>query len=458
MKKKVAIVLAGVMLMGCLTGCSESVTAEDLIEGAFDTEYVAYDVTTNVEMIMEDSDLTLDMDMAMVFAYECSPQVCHIKGELEMVMEESSYGYSETLEEEANGYFVLEDDVETKYYFDYDYDDWFVEEQETDGDTYIPSLSSKMFEDLELEETDDGYEVTGLIKKQAALFGTDNAVLESLIEAVEDCDFEVIFTFTEDKELETYSITVVTDEDEIYEVEDLGEVSISEFEIIIEVRSTEGSEVEVPAKVEQNAISPDEVYDTEEETETEDETELDPEGITLGTITDTTYENAYLNIGWVVPSSDWTMFTREEIDSVYNTTIDIMGEDYAEALETAAVFYDMVAMNEGTYDNINVVAENMAQYQGAYSEEDYANVCLTSIKSLYEEMGYTDITMSLSTIEFMGETHPCIISEYTVSGMVQYQLQSYVTVNDHMVIITATSNESIDACSAMYESFYRLGM
>lgn len=452
MKRKLALVLAGVMVMTALTGCAEQteeVTAKSLLKNAFDTEYLAYQVEANVKLCMEDYDDGTNVVIKMDTSNECSPETSHMEGEVSIKMK--SDGYSETVNDEADIYSVLDDDQVIDYSYDFDNDFWLIEEEDADVESFIPELTSKMFDDLEVEETNKGFEVTGVVKDIDAIFGANSGTMRELLDAVEDCDMETTLVFDEDKVLETYSIVVETDEDESYDVDGMGEVTFSEFEIVITIESYEGKEVKIPSSVKKNAMTEDEWY-----SEVEDEEEK-TESVCLGTITDTTYTNSFFNIGWKVPSNQWKILSREETDELYNYTISNMEID-SEVLENAQMFFDMCAINTSTYDNVNLAAENLGSYASYYDEETYMELTVESIKEEYESAGYTDVSFTISTVEIFGQEHVCVLIEYTDGDTTGYQIQVEVKSGQYMLAITATSGSGHDACYEMLSYFYTLAI
>ncbi len=273
-KKLVSLILVAMMIATSLTGCA-SVTAESLIDNTFkDITYAEYEMNISLKMEMEQYDMSMDVELDMNADVESSDSVAYTKLKMDM----SAMGMSESQETET--YVVVDDDTLITYTYDEYYEEWTYTEDDADkDDNMLPVFESDMFEELEMEKTDDGYEVTGLLVDTDELFaGTSNEVTEELKDALEDVDIVATFNFNKDQELEELSFVFEVDEDETYDIEGT-EVTISEMEITYEFKSFDG-EIEVPRDVEEDAVSEDDYYDDyyddyEDEDEYSDE-ELSP--------------------------------------------------------------------------------------------------------------------------------------------------------------------------------------
>ena len=70
------------------------------------------------------------------------------------------------------------------------------------------------------------------------------------------------------------------------------------------------------------------------------------------------YENKFIGIGCTL-EDDWYFYTDDEIMALNNYTAGVAGEEYVEIMEGSDLIYDMYAMNDNQYDNINVNLEKM---------------------------------------------------------------------------------------------------
>lgn len=460
MKKRSIVILLMAMMVTLLTGCGEKVTAESLIEGTFQTEYVAYDLAYVVESmsVVEGYDMGSEMVMELEVVY--GESIAHLEGVYSFAKEIIGEDFTSFNETKMDIYRSTENGIESHYDYKSDYDIWTIIESDRDEETYIPVLTADMFEDLELEETKNGYEVTGLIDDHDAINWLDDGVIESFADDLDDCDISATLVFDEEKVLESYEIVIEVDEDELYDTYILGEVNISEFKITAEFKEYE-DELEVPKDIEDEALTLEEAKDVMEkaDAESEDEGEAGEEttGIPLGVITDTTYENETLGIRYEISDANWRLFTREEIDAVYNASIAILDDGLGNVLANATSVIDLYAMNTATMANLNMTVEYRGELASVYTEDMYIDSALSYLPSVYEGYGFEDVVIDTSEVVVLGETHRCIITEYTYMGMRIYQAQVILTQNDYSVIITSGSYTDIEEAKSVFANFYRIG-
>lgn len=366
-KKLIGLLLVGVMTLASLTGCSAAVTAESLIDDAFkDVEYVEYDMSMSVQMAVSQSGVSMDMGIEADLSVEATEKNAYIKG----VMEASVFGM--TVEQEMENYQVIDGDTMTTYTYDPDYDEWTYAETEVDkdNDNMLPSMESDMFEDLEMEETDDGYEVTGVLANTDELFGLQDETVNALAEGLSEVDILVTFTFNEDKEIEKFEIVFDVDEDETYEIEDMGEVSISEFALTMEFKSFDGDkdDVEVPDDVIDSATEEGTIddsffeddYDDEETEDTEDTEDTESEEVEDFGNGEISYNILEDDLGFEFDGVTYVFgsFTYEEF--VNNTGLivdeDMLGSEEEQMVEPGD--YEIVFLDDEYYNYVTLFLKN----------------------------------------------------------------------------------------------------
>ena len=138
------------------------------------------------------------------------------------------------------------------------------------------------------------------------------------------------------------------------------------------------------------------------QSETEKETEKEPE-FSLGKATNNTYKNDFLGITCTLPS-EWVFYNDEQILQLNNIVGDVVDKDVAEQLKNANIIYDMYAtyQNEGSSININLEKLNAAQII-TLDIKKTLEAQIDSIKSTYQNMGYTDINAAYQKITISGK-------------------------------------------------------
>lgn len=360
-KKLIGLLLVGVMTLASLTGCSAAVTAESLIDNAFkDVEYAEYDLSMSVQMEMSEGDITMDMGIKADLTVESTEKNSYING----VMEASVFGM--TIEQEMKTYQVVDGDTMTTYTYDPDYDEWTYAETEVDkdNDNLLPAIESDMFEDLELEETDDGYEVTGVLAKTDELFGLQDETVNALAEGLSEVDILVTFTFNEDKEIEKFEIVFDVNEDETYEIEDMGEVSISEFALTMEFKSFKGDkdDVKVPDDVidsatEEGAMDDSYFEDDYYDEETEDTDSEEAEDFGNGEISYNILED---DLGFEFDGVTYVFGSFTYAEFVNNTGLtvdeDMLGSEDEQMVEPGD--YQIVFLDDEYYNYVTLYLKN----------------------------------------------------------------------------------------------------
>lgn len=355
-RKLVGFMLVLVMVFTSLTGCGEKVTAESLIDNAFeDVENMELEMNMDIEMEVSASGMSADVSMSMKGDIETSEKASHVNMTVSMNMMDME------MEESVETYAVLDGDTVTTYTYDKDSDQWYYTETENEIDSN--ELSSDMFDNLEMEETDDGYEVTGVVKDvdemMSGLTGDDTT--EALVDGLKDIDVIATLIFNEDKEIEEMIITFDVNEDEAINMDGMGEVVISKMEVAVEFKSLDGDEVELPEEVEDNAISEEEYLGTGDDYFEDDyEDDYAEEG------TEDAYEsgNEMIPAGNIAgtnpPSLETIVFTFKGTEYTFDTlSLEVLkghGYEVDDYSYTEGTEYLVAA---GDYDYISLCDENI---------------------------------------------------------------------------------------------------
>lgn len=151
------------------------------------------------------------------------------------------------------------------------------------------------------------------------------------------------------------------------------------------------------------------------------ESERDTVNQIFGTVTGQTYENKFIGIGCKL-DSDWTFKLDKEIEEMNQIATDAMGDELANAVADADIYYDMYATGYNALDSININLEkapNLKLFNLDLSE-NYKQA-FPMLKSGLENMGYRNITYTIGTITIDGQSFTCM----RVHGLYSYGIDFY---------------------------------
>lgn len=125
--------------------------------------------------------------------------------------------------------------------------------------------------------------------------------------------------------------------------------------------------------------------------------------LSLGKTENNTYNNEFLGISCTLPS-EWVFYTDEQILELNNIVGDVLGEEIAQQLKNANVIYDMYASSQADGCNMNVTLEKLSAAQAIRLDIKQAlEAQFDTMKSSYQNMGYTDIRIEYEKIEVDGK-------------------------------------------------------
>ena len=187
---------------------------------------------------------------------------------------------------------------------------------------------------------------------------------------------------------------------------------------------------------------------------TEESTEKDT--LSLGKSQGTTYESAFIGLGWTLPEG-WSFLSDKEMKALNNiTTEQIDNEEIQEALKNAKVIYDMYAMNATTGDSVNITLEKLDPAVSLlYDESAYINASLTNLGAAMESSGYKDVQIAKSTIHFCGKDYEGIKLQASSGNIIIYEKLTCIKVGNYMAVIVAASTKEATT-ETIFENFYTL--
>lgn len=174
----------------------------------------------------------------------------------------------------------------------------------------------------------------------------------------------------------------------------------------------------------------------------------------LGSVSDSTYWNETLSIGYVLPDSDWYFYSDDEILEVNQIAGDMLSEDFQKALDSLNSYTAMFAGNSVTGENINITVENLSGLNALLvSEESYMQIGIKGLEEALKQMDVEDFVCSSGEFAIGDETHPISRVSYTLQGV--HFAQALVTIKSgsKMLTITVTAFQP-DACDGILEGFY----
>lgn len=180
----------------------------------------------------------------------------------------------------------------------------------------------------------------------------------------------------------------------------------------------------------------------------------DEAAISRGTTTETAYENEFVGIGWKLLDG-WTFATTSQMEQMNAAVLEMLKDDIDANLAEGSTFCDLYAADISG-SNVNIQFEKLNTVNSILVTEDsYLELSLDTLKKTYESMGYTDVSLTLTTAKIGDNEQPAITSCCTYQGVTVYQKMAVIKQGNYMCIITASSltEAQNDACLA---SFYTL--
>ena len=164
------------------------------------------------------------------------------------------------------------------------------------------------------------------------------------------------------------------------------------------------------------------------------ETVLKP--FTPGTVANNHYESTYAGVACQL-DSDWTFMTDEQIRQNNEQTMDMMGEDYAAALEKATVITDMFATHANQMDTVHVSFEKLSGVNMALTAEAYAQISAKAAADGLTAIGVENATYEIGKIQFAGSEHTAIRIEGVYAGISVYETIALRKTGNYMMLVAS---------------------
>ena len=156
----------------------------------------------------------------------------------------------------------------------------------------------------------------------------------------------------------------------------------------------------------------------------------------IGSSTGNTYCNEFIGIQCTL-DENWTFKTDEEMKAVNQVTLDLVGDEYKNALANATVVYDMMATHTNGMDSVNVVMEKLSGLNVLLTEERYMELSKDSAVNALASMGLNIVSAQVVTVQLAGKEHTALAIEADVGGIAMYEYMVVVKCNGYIACITA---------------------
>ena len=173
----------------------------------------------------------------------------------------------------------------------------------------------------------------------------------------------------------------------------------------------------------------------------------------LGTTTSSTYENAFIGIGFEAPEG-WTFYTDEQIRAQNQATANMLDEDYAELIANASIVYDMMVQDSATGNNVNINLEkNTAAAVAALDLEVFLDKNLDMLVDAFSGMGISITESKIVDVTLGGKATKGLWLKCNYSGIAMYELIAPIKCGSYMAnvaIVTIGDDTIADIVDCFY--------
>ncbi len=170
-----------------------------------------------------------------------------------------------------------------------------------------------------------------------------------------------------------------------------------------------------------------------------------------GTVSGDVYENEYLGIKFVKPST-WSFSTEEEIAEIAGTTADILEEGGVEEVEVGAEYFDMMAQDGETGNNINCSLRIVGN-TGSVDFDEIIGEIEESILGYGESIGFNYTFSDTEVVTLCGIEFHKFNSTADYLG-ITFKQAGYVALEKGVLInfnITVMDDSNISDIEAMFQ-------
>lgn len=178
------------------------------------------------------------------------------------------------------------------------------------------------------------------------------------------------------------------------------------------------------------------------------------DSIELGRITGTVYENDYTKIGCDLGPT-WTYYDEDMILQTNNMTKSMVGDDYKKYLENRSYIVDMMATADNQVDTININIQKINPIQNLATVNDMLEASKEEVKNAIESMGASNLSVEITSEEFMGEDCDELNITAEMVGHKVYEKLFAIKCKDYIVMITMAQWDNDDFTKTK-SCFYRI--
>ena len=169
-----------------------------------------------------------------------------------------------------------------------------------------------------------------------------------------------------------------------------------------------------------------------------------------GTVNGSVYENGYFGLKFTI-NGDWYFLSSEEIAEVAGTTQNILAEA-GNDIQDNVPYYDMMAMDENTGNNINIMVQVVGD-AGNIDFDELLDESESEILSLGASIGATYSFSDHSTVKLSGVEFHKLGATAELYG-ITYEQGCYIALVDGVfanVTITSYDGTPISDIEAMFK-------
>ncbi|MBR5500765.1 MAG: hypothetical protein IKV74_04480 [Clostridia bacterium] len=155
----------------------------------------------------------------------------------------------------------------------------------------------------------------------------------------------------------------------------------------------------------------------------------------VGSVNANKYVNKFAGISCEL-GSDWTFMTDEQIKQNNETALGQLGGDYAELIQNADTFTDMMATHKNETDTLNITFEKLKGVNALMSEERYIESSIDSLKDAFASMGFGNLKTDSGKVNFAGKERHYLDVSGTYSGIAMYERMIVMKCDNYVVLVT----------------------
>ncbi len=177
----------------------------------------------------------------------------------------------------------------------------------------------------------------------------------------------------------------------------------------------------------------------------------DGNSFNVGSVKANKYVNKFVGISCEL-GSEWTYMTDEEIQENNENTLGLLGDDYAEQIQNAATFIDMMATHQNQMNTVNVTFEKLVGVNALLTVEGYIDASVESLKSALSSMGIKNVQSSTGKMNFAGKEQTYLDITGNINGIAMYERMVVVKCYNYMVLITVCTWQT-NTCQDILNKF-----